>query len=227
LFISTILSPGYIGTTVSNTHAMLGMDHMKCLARETVQISLTKILITSQLRNLLHKIHQEYPQVFTKARLDAELDNIHKQVQVMHIGIIGASGKVLYSPKLKIPVTIRLKPEVAQELMNIQLVNPAITSLEPVKEIKVVAPEDKCLARVYTPNSIIYQSTDNPQITLYGRQCKARHMNGSMYCGLHNKHRPHGIWGQDPESHIKAHFQRHYDSAIANGKINSLVPSST
>ncbi len=195
------------------------MDHIKCLAKETVQISLAKILITSQLRNLLHKIHHEYPKVFTKDRLDAELDNIQKQVQLMHIGIRVPTGKVLYSPKLKIPVTIRLKPEVAQELNAKPTPKPVTDSPEQTKPQKVVAPEDKCMARVYTSKSIIHQSPDNPQVTLYGRQCKAKHTNGSLYCGLHNKHRPHGTWGDEPESHIKAHFQRHYDSAIASGKI--------
>jgi hypothetical protein len=218
---SAIVSQIYTRTTVSNKRAVLGMDHMKCLAKETVQISLAKLLITSQLRNLLHKIHHEYPRVFTKSRLDTELDNIHKQMQTMHIGIQIPSGNVLYSPKLKIPVAIRLKPEITLELQAKPIVKHIIDQTEQSKSVKVVEPEDKCMARVYTPNSIIYQSPDDPKLTLYGRQCKAKHINSSMYCGLHNKHRPHGIWGQDPESHIKAHFQRHYDNAIANGKINT------
>lgn len=201
--------------------AILGMDHMKCLARETVQIPLAKILITSQLRNLLHKIHQEYPQVFTKARLDAELDNIQKQIQLIHIGLRIPTGKVLYSPKLKIPVTIRLKAKVARELQAIPVIKSITDTSILEKPVKVVAPEDKCMARVYTSKSIIHQSTNNPQITLYGRQCKAKHMNSSIYCGLHNKHRPHGIWGQEPDAHIKAHFQRHYDNAIVSGKIKT------
>lgn len=199
--------------------AVLGMDHMKCLAKDTVQISLAKILITSQLRNLLHKIHHEYPKVFTKERLDAELDNIQKQVQLMHIGIRVPTGKVLYSPKLKIPVAIRLKPEVAQELQSRPIIKSVPDSPEQAKPTKVVAPEDKCMARVYTSKSIIHKSVDNPQVTLYGRQCKSKHISGSLYCGLHNKHRPHGTWDQEPEPHIKAHFQRHYHNAVASGKI--------
>jgi hypothetical protein len=201
------------------TKAVLGMEHMKCLAKDTVQISLAKLLISAQLRNLLHKIHNEYPKVFTKARLDTELTNIQQQLQQMDIGILSASGSILYTPKLKIPVTIRLKPEVASELQQITYLPHQIT---PVKT-REIAQEDKCMARVYSSKSIIYKSLDDPTITLYGRQCKSKHMSGSAYCGLHDKHLPHGIWGVEPEKHIKAHFQRHYDSAVAksakaNGK---------
>ena len=195
------------------------MEHMKCLAKDTVQISLAKILISAQLRNLLHKIHSEYPKVYTKARLDAELANIQQQLQSMDIGILGAGGNVLYATKLKIPVTIRLKPEVAAELQQIQYLSPNIVQVVP----KPVAQEDKCMARVYASKFIIYKSPDDPNVTQYGRQCKSKHMNGSIYCGLHEKHRPHGIWGVEPEKHIKAHFQKHYDSMLAKSKVKKVT----
>lgn len=191
------------------------MEHMKCLAKDTVQISLAKILISAQLRNLLYKIHNGYPKIFTKERLESELTSIQKQVLEMHIGISGESGHVVYSPKLKIPLTIRLKPEIAMELQHKAYI--PVMPIQP--KPKVVISEDKCMARVYASKNIIYQSPDNPGVTLYGRQCKSKHMNGSAYCGLHDKHRPHGIWGIEPDTHIKAHFQRHYDSAMAKSTI--------
>lgn len=195
----------------NNNIAVLGMEHVKSLAKDTVQIALAKLLISAQLRNLLHTIHDRYPNVFTKARLDTELTNIQKQVQRMDIGILGESNIIIYTPKLKIPVTIRLKPEVASELQHISYLAPPINPVEK----KEIAQEDKCMARVYASKFIIYKSPDDPTITLYGRQCNSKHMSGSAYCGLHDKHRPHGIWGVEPEKHIKAHFQRHYDNLIA------------
>lgn len=206
-----LMSNCIIRNNTNNTIAVIGMEHMRCLAKDTVQISLAKLLISAQLRNLLHKIHTEYPKVFTKERLDTELANIQQQVQSMDVGIMCASGSIIYAPKLKIPVTIRLKSEVAAQMRNISYLPPTVNPVEK----KVIAQEDKCMARVYASKFIIYKSPDDPTITLYGRQCKSRRMSGSAFCGLHDKHRPHGVWGAEPEKHIKAHFQRHYDSSIA------------
>ena len=82
-----------------------------------------------------------------------------------------------------------------------------VSSRKTVATPKIVTDAERCHARVWDANHLVWRLGDGRQV--YGGQCKKAKMpDGGIYCKKHAKKLTHEDWFKEPSDTMRLHFTR-------------------
>jgi hypothetical protein len=158
-----------------------------------------------RISDLLHTIHNNYPQKFKKELITLELNNILNNI-IFNIDKL--------QPKITKSIVSRKGTNIKNENMNVNI------------EEKNVDISKRCKARIW--NSIfdrktgkevvdiescykVFDFNDIDNVKFYkkyiiGSRCSKKQSSDKNYCVMHSKHTPHGNFDELPNKEICFHF---------------------
>lgn len=189
------------------------------ITRDVIEKKILKSYLDEQIKFLLDRIHILYPELFTENDLKKEWKNYQK-----------------WKPNITLS-----KPITNNNLYKTNnKINNKINNKTKPKDKKNTIPDEanRCIARVFDVNKIIYKysdtsiknlsdkelntsnkskstniDTDTDQLDKYtfGRRCYGKRVNGKYYCFVHQRNNPHGDFNTPVAPHLKEHFiKMHY-----------------
>lgn len=178
--------------------------------RTKLEKAILKSYLDEQIKLLLDRINLLYPKQFKKGDLKLEWKSYQK-----------------WKPNIKLSETNCKKTQSSKNKK---------TNNTTLNKVNIPPNEDRCIARVFDINKIIYQnntkSKDNsknktqhktnsskvvnsnlletikkdPNSFTFGRQCYGKKCGGSNYCFVHKRNNPHGDFNSSLSPHLKEHF---------------------
>ena len=195
-------------TSLTNKKTLL----CNSITRDIIEKKILKSYLDEQIKFLLDRIHILYPELFTENDLKKEWKSYQK-----------------WKPNITLS-----KPATKNNLSKTN--NKTNNRTKPKDREKTIPDEaDRCIARVFDVNKIIYKysdtslkslsdkdlnnsnkskstNTDTDQLDKYtfGRRCYGKRVNGKYYCFVHQRNNPHGDFNTPVAPHLKDHFIKMY-----------------
>lgn len=163
----------------------MNSDIQKKLHSDEFQKFLMKNYIKSQLTSLIKVINGRYPEYFTNDNMITEIELMTKMIDKLDIKLI----------ELVDNTGGNITSNTSDNINN--------------RTKKIVNQSDRCSARVWDKNNIIW-TLNNREV--YGNQCKMAKSQNSKYCTKHNKKLTHGDWFSEPSELLKYHFNKHFNN---------------
>lgn len=154
-------------------------------------------IIQNHILELLKTINSKYPTKFPKTIIKSELENIMSNVNLSKQPV--STTKISSSSKLKPPSTV-IKPRLDPAARCQARIWDDIFDRVTFKQVADIDEE----FQVSDFNDINIKKFSKKYIL--GKQCARKKTADTNYCLLHNRHRPHGSYLEQPSKELCFHF---------------------